>query len=92
VRAPLPCGRLEPHRRPLQRGTERPKDWFSAPIAYGRKRRGYYYTGRFRVRRCGSGGGEALALFFAPKLLVQCRGIPFEACTNRAMACARSPR
>lgn len=44
MRAPLPCDRLEPHRRTLQRGTERSKDWFSAPIAYDRKRSGYYYT------------------------------------------------
>jgi len=84
------CQRLEVHRRTLERDIERLRDLFSAPIAYDYKRRGYYYTESFSLPTMRLREGEAIALFLGQKLLLQCRGTPFEAYVRQAMAKLRT--
>ncbi|MGB9880990.1 MAG: helix-turn-helix transcriptional regulator [Anaerolineae bacterium] len=78
--------RLEVHRRTVERDIERLRDLFCAPIEYDPKRRGYYYTETFSLPMMRLREGEAIALFLGQKLLMQCRGTPFEEPVRQAMA------
>jgi len=77
---------FEVHRRTIERDIDRLRDFFGAPIEYDPSRRGYYYTEEFSLPPMRLKEGEAMALFLGQRLLMQCRGTPFEAFIRQAMA------
>ncbi len=77
--------RFEVTRRTAERDIERLRDQFRVPIEYDRKRRGYYYTAPVSLPPLKLQEGEAIALFLGQKLLMQCRGTPFERFVEEAM-------
>lgn len=77
---------FEMHPRTIERDIERLKDLFGAPIQYDRERRGYYYTEPFALPIMRLKEGEAIALFLGQKMLMQCKGTPFEEFVRQAMA------
>ncbi len=76
---------LEVNQRTIERDIERLRDMFGAPVEYDRARRGYRYTGTFELPLMKLREGEAIALFLGQKLLMQCRGTPFEDFVRMAM-------
>lgn len=70
--------RFEVTQRTAERDIERLRDQFSVPIEYDRQRRGYFYTGPVDLPPMKFQEGEAIALFLGQRLLMQCRGTPFE--------------
>ena len=77
--------RLEVSRRTIERDVGRLKYLFGAPIEYDRKRRGYYYSESFELPSVRLREGEAIALFLGQRLLMQCKGTPFEEYVQTAM-------
>jgi predicted DNA-binding transcriptional regulator YafY len=77
---------LEVNQRTVERDIERLRDLFGAPIEYDRVRRGYRYTGPFELPSMKLREGEAIALFLGQRLLMQCKGTPFERFVQQAMA------
>jgi predicted DNA-binding transcriptional regulator YafY len=80
------AAQLEVNQRTIERDIERLRDMFGAPVEYDRARRGYRYTGTFELPLMKLREGEAIALFLGQKLLMQCRGTPFEEFVRMAMA------
>jgi predicted DNA-binding transcriptional regulator YafY len=84
------CPRLAEHLettvRTVERDIERLRDLFRAPLEYDRARRGYHYTGPFDLPPMKLREGEAIAMFLGQKLLMQCKGTPFEEFVRQAMA------
>lgn len=83
------CSYLADHfevtRRTAERDIERLRDQFRVPIEYDPKRRGYYYTAPVELPSVRLQEGEAIALFLGQRLLMQCRGTPFEKFVVEAM-------
>jgi predicted DNA-binding transcriptional regulator YafY len=77
--------RFEVTQRTAERDIERLRDQFRVPIEYDRHRRGYYYTGPVDLPPLKLQEGEAIALFLGQRLLMQCRGTPFEEFVMDAM-------
>ncbi|HHV78325.1 MAG TPA: WYL domain-containing transcriptional regulator [Firmicutes bacterium] len=77
--------RFEVHPRTVERDIERLRDLFAAPVAYDPIRRGYYYTEPFSLPAMRLKEGEAIALFLGQKILLQCKGTPFEQFVRQAM-------
>ncbi len=82
--------RFEVHRRTAERDIERLRDLFKAPLEYDPYRRGYYYTSDFTLPQVWLSEGEAVALYLGQKLLMQCRGTPFEEDIHWALAKIRA--
>lgn len=80
---------LEVNQRTVERDIERLRDLFGAPIEYDRAHRGYRYTGPFELPSVKLREGEAIALFLGQRLLMQCKGTPFERFVHQAMAKVR---
>lgn len=83
---PALAKRLETSLRTVERDIERLRDLFRAPIEYDRVRKGYHYTSPFELPPMKLREGEAIAMFLGQKLLMQCRGTPFEEFVSQAMA------
>lgn len=77
---------LETTVRTVERDIERLRDLFGAPLEYDRTRKGYHYTAPFDLPPMRLREGEAIALFLGQKLLMQCKGTPFEEFVTQAMA------
>lgn len=77
---------LETAVRTVERDIERLRDLFQAPLEYDRQRGGYHYTGTFELPAMRLREGEAIAMFLGQKLLMQCKGTPFEEFVSQAMA------
>lgn len=84
------CPRLAQHLettvRTVERDIGRLRDLFRAPIEYDRRRGGYHYTGPFDLPPMRLKEGEAIAMFLGQRLLMQCKGTPFEEFVSQAMA------
>lgn len=78
--------KLEVSLRTVERDIERLRDLFGAPVEYDRVRKGYYYTAPFELPPMRFREGEAIAIFLGQKLLMQCKGTPFEDFVGQAMA------
>ena len=76
---------LEVNVRTVERDIERLRDLFGAPIEYDRARRGYRYSEPFELPSVKLREGEAIALFLGQRLLMQCKGTPFEQFVQQAM-------
>ena len=76
---------LEVTRRTVERDIERLRDQLGVPIEYDRRRRGYYYAGPVDLPTLRFREGEAIVLFLGQRLLMQCRGTPFEGFVKDAM-------
>lgn len=83
---PALAEKLETSLRTVERDIERLRDLFGAPIEYDRARKGYHYTGPFELPPMKLREGEAIAIFLGQKLLMQCKGTPFEEFVSQAMA------
>lgn len=83
---PALAEKLETSLRTVERDIERLRDLFRAPIEYDRVRKGYHYTDSFELPPMKFREGEAIAMFLGQKLLMQCRGTPFEEFVGQAMA------
>ncbi len=82
---PLLASRLEVNLRTVERDIARMRDLFGAPIEYDRARRGYYYSAPFDLPPMKLTEGEVITLFLGQRLLMQCRGTPFEDLVRRAL-------
>lgn len=80
---------LEVNQRTVERDIARLRDLFGAPIEYDRTRKGYKYTEPFELPSVKLREGEAIALFLGQRLLMQCKGTPFEKFVQQAMAKVR---
>jgi len=78
--------KLEVSVRTVERDIERLRDLFAAPVEYDRARKGFYYTAPFELPPMKFREGEAIAIFLGQKLLMQCKGTPFEEFVSQAMA------
>ncbi|BER91812.1 helix-turn-helix transcriptional regulator [Atrimonas thermophila] len=74
---------LEVSERTIDRYIEALRDDFGAPIAYDRKRRGYYFEYPWSMPFSGLSEGEALALFIFLNVAERFRGTPLEEAFNR---------
>jgi predicted DNA-binding transcriptional regulator YafY len=81
---------LEVHRRTVERDIGRLRDLFGAPLEYDPSRRGYYYAGPFDLPAMRLREGEAIALFLGQRLLMQCRGTPYESAVRQVLAKIRT--
>ena len=71
--------RLEVSRRTIERDIEQLRDFFGAPIAYDRKRRGYWYDRPFNLPRATLRQGELAVLLIGQRLLQELAGTPYAA-------------
>lgn len=78
--------RFEVTRRTAERDIDRLRDLFGAPIEYDPRSRGYYYATSFSLPALKLQEGEAIAVFLGQRLLMQCKGTPFERFVADAMA------
>lgn len=76
---------FEVSRRTAERDIERLRDQFGMAIEYDRQRKGYYYAEPADLPPVKLQEGEAIALFLGQRLLMQCKGTPFEGFVIRAM-------
>jgi len=77
--------RFEVSRRTAERDIERLRDQLGQPVEYDPKRRGYYYSGPADFPLLKFQEGEAIAIFLGQRLLMQCKGTPFERFVTDAM-------
>lgn len=75
---PSLAARLEVNLRTIERDIARLRDLFAAPIEYDRGRQGYRYSEPFELPPMKLTEGEAITVFLGQRLLVQCKGTPFE--------------
>lgn len=74
---------LEVSERTVDRYLEALRDDFGAPIAYDRKRRGYFFEHSWSMPFSGLTEGEALALFIFLNLAERFKGTPLEEAFHR---------
>ncbi|MDH7577081.1 MAG: transcriptional regulator [Bacillota bacterium] len=83
---PALAEKLEVSKRTVERDLEAMRDLMSAPLAYSRKRRGYFYREEFVLPRLDLSEGELIGLLLGEKLLGHYAGTPYEAMVRRALA------